>query len=289
MNRHRAAIVGVLLALVAAGCGGDPAPPESGPIGTYVALGDSYAAGPGIPPEVDADCRRSGANYASLIAERLEISDLRDVSCGGARTSDLRVGQVRDGAVVNGAQLDALDTRTDLVTIAMGLNNTGLAFELLYQCLPASGLADQCAAELRKSPAVAYRTLDAAFDGMADALAAIAERAPEALVVLVGYPRLLPDHGTCKQALPLPAKAAGRVRGALARTGSGYAEVAAEQGAVYLDMYAASAGHDVCSEDPWVNGDVASGPDGAVLHPTAAFHGAVADRVVELARDRAGQ
>src|SRR5207253_8191749 len=38
----------------------------------YIALGDSYAAGPGIPTEVHSACRRSDHNYPSLVADRSE-------------------------------------------------------------------------------------------------------------------------------------------------------------------------------------------------------------------------
>ncbi len=53
----------------------------------YVALGDSYASGPGIPAQ-RADpigCQRSTHNYPALLAQALGIRDYTDVSCGGAR------------------------------------------------------------------------------------------------------------------------------------------------------------------------------------------------------------
>ena len=55
---------------------------------TYVALGSSFASGPGIEPIIDAGCGRSGNNYAHLVAERLGY-DLVDVSSGGATVAGL--------------------------------------------------------------------------------------------------------------------------------------------------------------------------------------------------------
>jgi hypothetical protein len=80
----------------------------------YVALGDSYASGPGIP-EQRADpigCQRSTHNYPALLAQALGIRDYTDVSCGGARTDDMTAPQpVRLGP--NPAQFDALRPDTD--------------------------------------------------------------------------------------------------------------------------------------------------------------------------------
>ncbi|WP_041289427.1 hypothetical protein [Kribbella flavida] len=54
----------------------------------YVALGSSFAAGPGIAPEIDKAAGRSQRNYAHLVAERLEL-DLIDVTYSGATTAHL--------------------------------------------------------------------------------------------------------------------------------------------------------------------------------------------------------
>ena len=61
---------------------------------TYVALGSSFASGPGIDPLLDARCGRSGSNYAHLVAERLGY-DLVDVTCGGATGTTSRPGRRR--------------------------------------------------------------------------------------------------------------------------------------------------------------------------------------------------
>ncbi|MFF0013029.1 hypothetical protein [Streptomyces sp. NPDC005374] len=70
--------------------GDSPAPPGKGP---YVALGDSYTAGPKIPDQNGdpAGCDRSDRNYPSLVAAGLDIkgADFKDVSCSGATIADL--------------------------------------------------------------------------------------------------------------------------------------------------------------------------------------------------------
>src|SRR5215212_4544922 len=58
--------------------------PAAASAAPYVALGDSYVAGPGIPlPIKPWGCIKSDHNYAHLAAPRLGL-DLRDPSCSGA-------------------------------------------------------------------------------------------------------------------------------------------------------------------------------------------------------------
>ena len=63
---------------------------------SYVAMGDSYPAGPGILPystTAPPGCGQSQANYPHLVASVLGLS-LTDVSCGGAKTENLENEQV---------------------------------------------------------------------------------------------------------------------------------------------------------------------------------------------------
>ena len=51
--------------------------------GAYVALGDSYTSGPGIPGQVPGSllCFRSDHNYPSLLARAINPASFTDVSC----------------------------------------------------------------------------------------------------------------------------------------------------------------------------------------------------------------
>src|SRR3982074_3458970 len=60
---------------------------------SYVALGDSYAAGPGIPTVVHSACLRSDHNYPSLVAGAMHFDSFRDATCSGARTTDMTQSQ----------------------------------------------------------------------------------------------------------------------------------------------------------------------------------------------------
>ena len=56
-------------------------------------------------------------------------------------------------------------------------------------------------------------------------------------------------------------------------------------GSTYVDVWAASQGHDICSDDPWINGAVNDQKRAAAYHPFAAEQIAVADLVVDAFRD----
>ena len=309
----------VVLAVLAAGCTGSPGaespdPPAGTPAQTpaetpaetygqtatpdapriaegdrlrYVALGDSYTAGPLVPTTDLADgCLRSDHNYPSLLAARLDL-DLEDVSCSGATTRDLvrRQPTFRDTSVP--PQQRAVDRRTDLVTVGIGGNDLGLFSTLVQSCL---GLRDL---DPSGSPCAdsdvgqgMLRGLGTIGDNVEQSLIRIRERAPQARVVLVGYLRIVPSTGSCSGRLPF---AGGDVTfgDRVIRGLAGELEEAARAADVdYVDMYAASRGHDVCSAQPWVNGRESTPGVAAAFHPLLSGMRAVAGELgVLLAED----
>lgn len=275
-----AAVLG-LSACSGTGGGDDPAAPEVPSFGDlpeeidYVALGDSYSAGP-LVTTIRSDpsgCVRSTDNYPAFLAGWLSVETYRDVTCSGADTSDLS-GRQRlpfGGAVP--PQLAALSEDTDLVTLGIGGNDFGI-FSTLVSCGP--GRAQTC------SPSLQQRLLRDA--GRVEARVArvvrrVVERAPEAEVYVVGYPQVLPTDEACP-AVPLPepqlesaAEVADRLNASL-RAG------AESGGATYVDVEEASEGHDVCAgKDAWINGPQARPGVAAPFHPLLAGMRGVAEQV----------
>lgn len=293
-RRHPAVLVGVLVLTAAAvvGCGAQD-PPQA-PGSQYVALGDSYTAGPGMDPITDRSCRRSGINYPSLVAAELKITELVDRSCAGARITNLEAPQQyrdpRTGRLVevNDPQLDAVDEGTELVTIGMGLNDHAVSTGLLLICNvipPRTEPNDVCKEYLQLPEATIHTQIRDVATDLEAALRDIARKAPEARIVVVGYPRVVPDEGSCPDLFPVPAKHLTRLRGAMQVANEAWREAAAEAGALYADMYTPSEGHDVCSDDPWISGYRGVPGKAAGLHPLPAYPEAVAAEVVELLRD----
>lgn len=249
---------------------------------SYVALGDSFTAAPGVgEPTGPAACFRTDANYPHLLAERLGL-DLTDVSCAGATSRDLRSPQP---LVENGAQLDAVTSGTDLVTLGIGANDDGLFAALATRCVGLAGFGQEprsqsCVDDARFAEDRLAAELAALSRETVRSVRAIRKRAPEAEVVVVGYPQLVPSRGTC-EVLPLAADEVPFVREVNSRVAAAVEEGARTARVAYVDMWTASEGHDACAPQPWVAGLRPIGP-GAPLHPYPAHQAAVADAVAAL-------
>jgi lysophospholipase L1-like esterase len=236
--------------------------PDLAPSIDYVALGDSYTAGPFIGTmRVDPDgCGRSLQNYPAFLADWLDVATYTDVSCSAATTEAL----TRDQQLFNGdvarPQLDALDEGTDLVTLGIGGNDFGI-YSTLMSCQGAGRAACPEARLRRDARRVAGR--------VRGAVRAVTSRAPQADVYVVGYPQILPPSSPCAEvgvgAADLPVLHA--ISRSLNRSLRRGAEAA---GATYVDLEAASQGHDVCAgEEAWINGPEFLAGIAAPFHPLA--------------------
>src|SRR3954452_22913272 len=118
------------------------AAPATASAAGYVALGDSYVAGPGIPlPIKPWGCLKSDHNYAHLAAPRLGL-DLRDPSCSGAETDDMTATQ-GVWPDPNPPQFDALGADTTLVSLGIGGNDIGFS-SLAEDCFSTSPNGSPC-------------------------------------------------------------------------------------------------------------------------------------------------
>ena len=236
----------------------------------YVALGDSYTAAPGVPGQQSEDgCLRSSANYPHVLATALPVGRLVDVSCSGADTGDVRTRQLRGVR----PQLAAVTRDTDLVTIGLGGNDQDLFIRLLTTCLrqdPASVAGSPCTDALRQSVTPTLRRMQQSLERVVREVHA---KAPAARILLVGYPQIVPASGTCAEVPFAPAdyRFAHEVNHGLTEA---VRRAAARTRATYVDVWRASAGHDVCAAEPWING--INGPGAAAFHPFAVEQAAVA-------------
>lgn len=257
---------------------GSPTSPAS-PSGTgryasYVALGDSYTAAPLVPvTDTTSGCLRSSHNYPSLVAAALPGTQLTDVSCSGA-TSTSMVGVQQTGNQVQAPQFDALDEGTDLVTVGIGGNDFNLFGTLVGTC-----------SQLRSTDPTGSPCRDKLTAGGADPLATdldqiqqhitaivkgIRDRSPHAEVVVVGYPQIVPAHGTCPQLLPLATGDYAYARSINKGLADALKKGAAAAKADYVDLFRATAGHDICADDPWINGAQTDPQRALAFHPFAA-------------------
>ncbi|CAB4691906.1 MAG: SGNH/GDSL hydrolase family protein [Actinobacteria bacterium] len=240
----------------------------------YVALGDSYAAGPGLATQRDdpASCARSTANYPAVLAASLGVATYRDASCTGARTADVLGRQIRPTGGPVRPQASALGRGTDLVTLTLGANDDGVSGDLLGGRCPELASQDPSGSPCRDSylsdgrDELMTRVL-LLRPRLVDVVRTIRATAPRAAVVLVGYLDLFPPDDGCAE---VPFAAGDLTWGAslVAAIDATLLSVARSEGVRFVDVRAAGAGHDACSADPWVNGATSVVGAGWAYHPT---------------------
>lgn len=250
-------LVGSLAAVLAVTAPAGAAVPSK-PVDHYVALGDSFTAGPLIPPTHLIPCARTTRNYPRILAARLG-AELTDVSCSSARTEHMLDPQ--EGILGTAPpQLDALRPDTDLVTLGIGGNDGGLFGTLIDRCpelAPTDPEGSPCRDEFTEDGVdlMAAKIVRTKKDVLA-VLDGIRERSPHAEVAVVGYLRLMPESGWCtNDAVPMTRKDILWADGIQRQLNGALAQAAAERGATYVDTYGPSRGHDACAgKDAWVQG-----------------------------------
>ena len=246
-------IVWRILACLAAGLlvlPASAAPIQIVPGEKYVAMGSSFAAGPGMGRQVEGSpfgCGRSQDNYAHLIAQRHKLN-LVDVSCSGATTLDVlyrrEYGQP--------PQIEAVDAATRLVTITIGGNDVSyMANVIASSCLTRGGTALHCRPTAEADVDRVFTELEARMTAVVDATRG---RAPNASIMLVDYFTIVPETGGCPALMPL-SEAQIRAAATVARRLLEITARVAEQRHVHLvKLSSASAAHNVCARDPWIQG-----------------------------------
>lgn len=266
--RVAAPAVAVLgLSLVGAPAAAEEA--ETAAFEQYVALGDSFTAGPFVTGEPSVQmpllgCLQSSANYPKFLAEELGVGELIDVSCSGAVMSHFYEAQFDDQP----PQLDALTEETDLVTVGIAGNDFGFA-DILVDCATRSitnPIGTPCADHYGDE-------LDERIEGLrgevSTVYADIAERSPNATVLSVGYLQILPESDGCWPEVPISRGDVSFLDEAQIALNEMLREESSAQGAVFVDVL--ERGHDSCqpADTRWVEG-VIPGNEAAPVHPNRA-------------------
>ncbi|CUR56458.1 putative Lipase 2 [metagenome] len=282
-------VVAALLTALLAACSGTrgaPPPDSSGAPPTftrYVALGDSYTAAPLVPElEPATGCFRSTRNYPALLVDLVTIDTSVDRSCSGADTPDLTRAQTTVAGRVP-PQLAAVSPDTDLVTLGIGGNDFGVFATLIGVCT-----------DLRRQDPTGSPCRHAMDDDGHDrlltslgrtqvrvtaAIRRIQRTAPEATIVVVGYPQIVPAQGTCPELLPLADGDYAYAHSVNHTLTLALHQAAAMTDSVYADVWSASEGHDICSQDPWINGQFTDFSLAQAYHPFAVEQAEVAELI----------
>ncbi|MEU4507196.1 SGNH/GDSL hydrolase family protein [Streptomyces sp. NPDC024089] len=284
--RTRALAVGLALAasaLVPAGSAGAADQYE------WVALGDSYTAGVfvGDPQPALGDVSRDGCDrttdaYPGVVERELaefppgKTVHLTNVSCGNATIADIATArqtpispvQPPEGgwpAVDPQTQRAGLNDQTDIVTIGVGGNSLPFG-GMLLKCLEQGATGKSCRDHYTNPPEGEESIEDKLArvqDEYIEMLAKVHDAAPDAKVITVGYPAILPAEGSDCNRLSLTEL--GSITHAdidwlrddvLKKLNSTIQRVTGFFGDRYVDVYSSSEGHDACqpADTKWVEG-----------------------------------
>jgi lysophospholipase L1-like esterase len=228
--------------------------------GGYVALGDSYSAGEGAY-EIPADlapgnrCHRTSRAYFHEISGTFRFrAGSAFWACSGATTGDVLRGE--DGEP---PQITRVTADTSLVTLSVGGNDAGFA-RVLAGCVVRFPWSKGCQGQGGEIE-TRLRSLRA---DLAEVLNKIVRAAPLARVIVVGYPRIFSetsgrdfDNITVgdQRWLNIRARELDSVIWQVAQAADQRIVAAHGAGSVeFVDAFYAFAGHEIGSEDPFVNG-----------------------------------
>lgn len=239
----------------------------------YVALGSSFAAGPGVPDLIDSNviCGRSSGNYAHIVARERGLN-LVDATCQSATTANLFESQG-----LNPPQLDAVTADTDIVTVTLGGNDIGYAGTSI-RCAVLAQAGSGCTVDSGERLATAAGRLS---EDLVEGIGAIRSKAPDAEILLVTYLRMFPDEGAeCAPSNPIDAASSAQLAEMGRFLDDVFRQVADTTSVTLVDAYA-NTEHTICADpaDRWVEG-AAPAPPAIVFHPTAAGMSATADLVM---------
>lgn len=225
---------------------------------SHVALGDSYTAGSGGGAYLEQECRLSENSYPQQLSDRNEW-ELESNACAGARIQD-----VLDG------QLSALTADTDLVTISVGGNDAGWV-DVIATCMMVED--DECEDHISQAR---QNIRDDLYQRLRDLYQTIENRAPNAVTVVVGYPRLFAEI-ECGDAPGLTVPEQQGINRAADMLNRTIMSAAFAENLWFIDVRGQFLGHGICDPDPWINGP--STVAGDSYHPNATGYRAYTDAV----------
>jgi lysophospholipase L1-like esterase len=204
----------------------------SGPI-SYVALGDSYSSGDGAGNYSDGSCLES-ANAYGVLWHNAHGGSFTNETCAGATTSD----------VIN-SELGPLSASTTLVTITIGGNDVGFA-SVMENCVLYSD--STCVSDIDKAEQQAQSVLPGRLNTV---LSDIKSRAPNARVVVLGYP-LFYDLSKSSGCIGLSTTKRTNINQGAGLLDSLISAAASRNGDTYVNVNPFFAGHQICDDDSYM-------------------------------------
>ena len=242
----------------------------------YVALGDSYSSGEGVTPFVEGTdseenpCHRSTRSYPELFATGREGKRYRYLSfaCAGATTEDFFAGG-RSVDTPDG-QAATVPLGADLITLTIGGNDLGFG-QVMATCTFSNCTKNRGYDDMPERIEALRPKLRRVYEALTD-------RAKEARILVVAYPRFLTNVKRvryCPNDAGLSPEEKNWLNGHLEHVNRVTRAEAEAAGATFVDVEDAFAQHEVCTREAWSIGIHDRHPTWS-YHPNAKGHRAMA-------------
>ncbi|SDJ21852.1 GDSL-like Lipase/Acylhydrolase family protein [Frankineae bacterium MT45] len=245
----------------------------------YAVLGDSTAAGvgTGTGPQGSAvfnasnpsDCKRSTIAYGPLWAaahsSTYSLPAGQMLACSGAHTDGQAgaFGKTSTASLNVSDEIALLDPTTRLVSLAVGANDAGF-MTLVEACAYNLG---NCSSDVATAEAFGTSTLIARLESTYQAIHA---KAPQAKLVVMGYPLPYQLNGNCILGGDTNRIQMNNASNFLDDQVIKVAVNAVGSFATFADPRPAFTGHGICSSTPWINS--ATDDLEGVFHPNYLGH-----------------
>ncbi|MEU1985591.1 SGNH/GDSL hydrolase family protein [Nocardia sp. NPDC019395] len=264
---------------------------------SLVVLGDSFTANYPKFFSGTKECLHAPTSWPNQLSERMGLAgtpNFVDASCSGSTIAS------GDGwwlvhEVAEAAKQQAFGTKTDVIAIQTGMNdvwsrdNTQSMISSLQSCV--FNFVDGCGLEAADQGRFTdYRNVTGEIyaGAIREVITYMRYYAPNARIMLVGYPELFPagQEHVCVNTLGAGQVVQPRGRAVteyLDRLNIAQRDAAQLLGLEFVDLRPVTAGHGLCSADPWLNGffDPAADVAGIPFHPSAKGDEVAAEAVYE--------
>ena len=268
-------------------------PEEAALWGNYVALGDSYSSGDGagdyLPGTAEpGGCWRSEHAYPRVIAEEFDFSgSLAFYACSSHKASEM-IKQIGTPE----SQIERVTENTSLVTLGIGGNDLGF-IPVLRTCMVRMPLLDSSVC-VEQEEDIDER-METFEKTLKEVLEEIRDRAPDARILVLGYPRLFPEdppgmYYTLNRSdqlwlNDLAERFNELIRDVVYRVDGDVYGSRSTGSVEYVNTLSALNGYEVSAEEAWLNGimlgQLGEGlrVDRSTFHPTAKGQMSIAERV----------
>jgi hypothetical protein len=256
-------------------------------------------------------CHRNGQAYPNLIAQNLDAQQSIFVACSGAITDNVGAtegasqiapapqypqspvnvagGNTQLTDLINFRQQRLGGREPDVITIGIGGNDANFAAVVghcarpwVSDCKDGTPWAEETLSNINGN----------VFDRLVDTFTTLRGDFPGSTLLVFGYPTVVAPGATCGEKTAFMDSNETEFLGGtvLDALNSAVSDAAAQGGAYFIDISRVTQGHDVCSDDPWVNGIMPGiyGVEPESLHPNVAAHQAIARYFIDHYTDGRG-